>query len=54
MGSALDLVVEAFEHVGVLEMLMVLARHRIEGEGFFDGFLDPIDEFFVMVAPFGD
>src|SRR5208282_1622598 len=35
-------------------MLMVLARQAIEGEGFFDRFLDPVDELLIAVAPFGD
>ena len=54
MGSALDLLIEAFEHVCALEMLMVLARQAVEGEGFLDRFLDPIDKLPVAVAPFGD
>src|SRR4029077_10252568 len=54
MGSALDLLVEAFEHVCALEMLMVLAGQPVEGEGVLDRFLDPIDELSVAVAPFGD
>jgi hypothetical protein len=40
VGSAADFLVEAFEHIGALEMLMVLAREPVEREGFLDGFLD--------------
>jgi hypothetical protein len=54
MGSALDLLVEAFEHVGALEMPMMLARKPLESERFLDGFLDPADELGVAGSPFGD
>ena len=54
MGSALDLLIEAFEHVRALEMLMVLAGQPVEGEGVLDRFLDPIDELAISVRPFGD
>src|SRR5450631_2634285 len=54
MSSAFDLLVEALEHVGALEMLMVLARQPVEGEGLLDGFLDPADELRIAGSPFGD
>ena len=54
MGSALDLLVEAFEHVGALEMLMVLAGQPVEGERLLDGLFDPSDELRVAGRPFGD
>ena len=54
MGSAFDFLVEAFKHVRAFEMLMMLARQAVEGEGFFDCFLDPVDELLIPVFPFGD
>jgi len=54
VSPAFDLLVEAFEPVGALEMLMVLARQPVEGEGVLDRFLDPIDELLIAGAPFGD
>ena len=33
---------------------MVLARQAVEGEGFLDRLLGPIDELLIAVAPFGD
>jgi hypothetical protein len=54
VGSAADFLVEAFEHIGALEMLMVLAREPVEREGFLDGFLDPCDELGVAGRPLSD
>ena len=33
---------------------MVLAGQTVEGQGLLDGFLDPVDELVISVAPFGD
>ncbi len=33
---------------------MVLAGQTVEGEGFLDRFLDPVDELVVTIAPLGD
>jgi hypothetical protein len=46
----LDLLVETFEHVGALEMLMVLAREAIEGQRFLAILLDPGDQFLIAGA----
>jgi hypothetical protein len=54
MGSAPDFLVEAFEHVGAIEMFVMLARKPVECEGLLDCFLDPSDEFWVAGSPFGD
>ena len=54
MGAPLDLLVEALEHVGALQVLMVLARQAVEGEGLLDVLLDPGDEAGVARAPFGE
>jgi hypothetical protein len=54
VGPAFDLLVEPFEHVCALEMLMMLARQAVEGEGFFDRFPDSADELLITVAPFGE
>ena len=54
VSSAFDLFIEPFEHVGALEMLMVLAGKPVEGERLLDGFLDPCDELGVAGFPFGD
>ena len=54
MGAAPDFLVEALQHVGRFEMLMVLERQAIEGQRLFDILLDPGDELWVAGAPFGD
>jgi hypothetical protein len=54
VGTAADFLVEAFEHVGAFEMLMVLAREPVEGERLLDGLLDPSDELGVTGDPLGD
>jgi hypothetical protein len=54
VGAAFDLLVEAFEHVGALEMLMMLAGKPVEGQRLFDRFLDPSDEFGIAGGSFGD
>ncbi len=53
-GAAFDLLVEALEHVGRFEMLVVLARQPVEGEGLVDIRLDPGAEFRVLVLPTGE
>ena len=54
MGSSPDLLVEAFEHVGAFEALMMLAREPVEGERLLNLFLGPPDEFRIAGSPFGD
>ena len=44
MGAALDLLVEALEHVGRLEMLMVLARQPVKSQRLVDVFFYPAGE----------
>jgi hypothetical protein len=44
VGAALDLLVEALQHVGRFEMLMMLARQPIEGQRLVDAFFDPAGE----------
>ena len=40
-GSALDLLVEALEHVNAPYVFVVLARQSVKHEGFLDAFLGP-------------
>jgi hypothetical protein len=44
MSTAFDLLVEALQHVGRFEMLMVLARQPIEGQCLVDIVFDPAGE----------
>ena len=53
-GPPPDFLVEALEHVGAIEMLLVLAEQAVEGERLLDRLVDPADELFIADAPFGD
>ena len=44
MGAAPDLFVQALQHIGRLEVLMVLARQPVKGQGLVDILLDPAGE----------
>ena len=44
MSTAFDLLVEALQHVGRFEMLMVLTRQPIEGQCLVDIVFDPAGE----------
>jgi hypothetical protein len=44
MGPAFEFFVQAFQHVGAFEMLMMLARQPVEGEGLVDILFDPAGE----------
>jgi len=48
MGAALDLLVQPLQHVGALEMLMMLAGQPIEGQRLVDIFFDPAGELGVL------
>jgi hypothetical protein len=54
VGAALDLLVEALEHVGRFEMLMVLARQPVESQGLVDVFFDPGGEPRLFGRPSGE
>ena len=44
MGAAPDLLVQSLQHVGRLEMLMVLPRQPVEGQRLVDVVFDPAGE----------
>ena len=44
MSAALDLFVEALQHVGRFEMLMVLPRQPVKGQRLVDVIFDPAGE----------
>jgi hypothetical protein len=44
VGTAPDLLIEALQHVGRFEMLMVLARQAVEGQRLVDVLFDPAGE----------
>jgi hypothetical protein len=44
VGAALDLLVQALQHVGRFEMLMVLARQAVEAQRLVDIVFDPAGE----------
>ncbi len=50
-GPPLDLLIEALEHVGGLQVLVVLARQAVEGEGLLDVLLDPVGELGILGLP---
>jgi hypothetical protein len=41
MGAALQFLINAFEHIGALKMLVVLSRQPVKGEGLLDILFDP-------------
>ena len=41
MGAALKFLINAFEHIGALEMLVVLSGQPVKGESFLDVLFDP-------------
>jgi len=45
MGAAPDLLVEAVQHIGRFEVLMVLARQPVKGQRLVDVVFDPAGEF---------
>jgi hypothetical protein len=52
VGAAFDLLVEAFEEVGALEVFVVLPGLAVEGPGLLDLFFDPGAELRVFAGPF--
>ncbi len=46
----LDLV-EALQHADRFQVLVVLARQAVEGEGLLDGVLDPVGQLRVLLLP---
>ena len=54
MGAALDLLVQALQHVGRFEMLMMLARQPVKGQRLVDILFDPAGELGVFGRPFGE
>src|SRR5215472_2732983 len=54
MGPPLDLLVQALQHVGRLEVLMVLARQPVKGQGLVDILFDPTGELEVFAGPFSE
>jgi hypothetical protein len=54
VGAAFDLLVEAFEEVGALEVFVVFPGLAVEGPGLLDLFLDPGAEPGVFAGPFGE
>ena len=54
MSAALQFLVQAFEHVGRLHMLVVLPRQPVVGERFLDILFDPIAQLGVLGLPFGE
>jgi hypothetical protein len=54
VGTALDLLIEALQHVGRFEMLMMLTRQPIKRQGFVDVLLDPTGELGIFARPFGE
>jgi hypothetical protein len=51
MGAALKFLINAFEHIGTLEMLVVLPGQPVKGESFLDILFDPRGQFGVFVMP---
>ena len=51
MGAPLDLLIVAPQHVGALEVLVMLARQPVEGEGLLDVVLDPVGELGILGLP---
>lgn len=54
VGSAPDLLVEAFEHVGGLQVLVVPARQPEEGQRALDVLLGPCGDPRIAGRPFGE
>ena len=54
VGASLDLLVQALEQVGRLQVLMVLARQPVEGQGLLDVLLDPAAQLGVGRLPLGE
>ena len=53
-GSALDLFVESFEHVGALQVFVVRPGKAVEAQSFADVGFDPIDQSGVLGQPSAD
>ena len=54
VGTPLDLLVYALQHIGRFETLMVLARQPVESERLIDRLFDPAGELWVLARPFGE
>jgi len=54
VGAALDLFIEALQHVGRFEMLMMLTRQSVKSQRFVDVLFDPAGELGVFAGPFGE
>jgi hypothetical protein len=54
MSASLDLLVQALQQVGRLQVLVVLARQAIKGQGLFNVLLDPGAELGVGRLPLGE
>ena len=44
VGAAPDLLVQSLQHIGRFEVLMVLPRQPVKGQGFVDVLFDPAGE----------
>jgi hypothetical protein len=54
MGTALDFFIQALQHVGALEMLMMLARQPIKAERLVEVVFDPGGQLGLLSRPFGE
>ena len=51
MGAAFEFLVKPFEHIGALEMLVMLSGQPVKGEGFLNVLFDPRAELGVFLLP---
>ena len=51
MGAAFNLLIEPFQHIGALEMLVVFSRQAVEGQSFFNVLFNPHAELGILLLP---